>query len=133
MAFEWSQHDLQQVREENRRRQLLFERELLEQKLRYQKEMEAALPDQVPETTPSQGDVVAKLPKLEITKFNGPYEAWLSFWGKFSAEISGLDRQDSSGLAAVTKFDYLRELLELSVWLEISRGMKLKFLLQPHK
>ena len=50
-----------------------------------------------------------KLPKLTISKFNGKIEEWLSFWGKFSSEI------DSSNLAPLTKFGYLKELLEKHV------------------
>ena len=47
-----------------------------------------------------------KLPKLVITKYNGALENWLSFWNKFEAEI------DSTDLPAVTKFAYLKELVE---------------------
>ena len=47
-----------------------------------------------------------KLPKLLITKYNGALENWLSFWNKFEAEI------DSTDLPAVTKFAYLKELVE---------------------
>ena len=47
-----------------------------------------------------------KLPKLIITKYDGTYEKWLSFWNKFEAEI------DASELLAVTKFAHLKELLE---------------------
>ena len=50
-----------------------------------------------------------KLPKLTISKFNGKIEGWLSFWGKFSSEI------DSSNLAPLTKFGYLKELLKKHV------------------
>ena len=82
LAFERAQHELQQaLEEEDRKRQLNFERELLSQKLQYQKDLDAAHPDTI-----NQG-AVAKLPKLSITKFNGTYEAWLPFWGKFIAEI----------------------------------------------
>lgn len=47
----------------------------------------------------------AKLPKLSLTKFNGKIEEWLPFWGEFTSEI------DSTDLAALTKFRYLKELL----------------------
>ena len=48
-----------------------------------------------------------KMPKLVITKYDGTYERWLSFWNKFEAEI------DNTYLPAVTgKFSYLKELLE---------------------
>ena len=55
----------------------------------------------------------AKLPKLPITKFNGKIEAWLPFWGKFKSEI------DSTDLPALTRFSYLKELLEESVRTDI--------------
>ena len=50
-----------------------------------------------------------KLRKRTISKFDGKMEEWLSFWGKFSSEI------DSSNLAPLTKFGYLKELLEKHV------------------
>jgi hypothetical protein len=50
--------------------------------------------------------VSTKLPKLAITKFDGKYENWLPFWNKFIAEI------DSAELSPVTKFAYLKELVE---------------------
>ena len=49
------------------------------------------------------------MPKLIITKYDGTYGKWLSFWNKFEAEI------DSSDLPAVTKFAHLKELLESNV------------------
>ena len=57
--------------------------------------------------------VQTKLPKLELTKFNGTYTEWLPFWNKFQAEI------DKSSLAPVTKFAYLKELVEPKVRAEI--------------
>ena len=54
-----------------------------------------------------------KLPKLEITKFMGTYEGWLPFWNKFQAEI------DKTNLATVTKFAYLKELVDPKVRTEI--------------
>ena len=50
-----------------------------------------------------------KLPKLEITKFNGTHLDWTRFWNQFSVEI------DSSRLASVTKLSYLKEFLEPKV------------------
>ena len=50
-----------------------------------------------------------KLPKLSITKFDELFENWLPFWNKFEAEI------DSTIIPAVTKFAYLKELVELKV------------------
>ena len=54
-----------------------------------------------------------KMPKLVITKYVGTYERWLSFWNKFEAEIDSVD------LPAVTKFSYLKELLQPHVCDEI--------------
>ena len=50
-----------------------------------------------------------KLPKLSITKFDELFENWLPFWNKFEAEI------DSTIIPAVTKFAYLKELVELKL------------------
>jgi len=44
--------------------------------------------------------------KLVITKYDGTYEKWLSFWNKFEAEI------DAKDISPVTKFSHLKELLE---------------------
>ena len=54
-----------------------------------------------------------KLPKLSITKFDELFENWLPFWNKFEAEI------DSTILPAVTKFAYLKELVESKVTADI--------------
>ena len=82
---------------------MMFEQELLEQKAAY----ESKLKDEG-HTNQNNKLSGAKLPKLPITKFNGKYEAWLPFWGKFSSEI------DSASLPTLTKFSYLKELLEPS-------------------
>ena len=54
-----------------------------------------------------------KLPKLSITKFSGKYLDWLSFCNTFEVEI------DSTELSPVSKFGYLKELLEPNVRSEI--------------
>ena len=51
----------------------------------------------------------AKLSKLVIIKSNGTTQDWLRFWNQFEAEI------DKSQVAAVTKFSYLKELIEPKV------------------
>ena len=51
-------------------------------------------------------NIQAKLPKLVITKFNGTFTDWNRFWGQFTESI------DKSSLPAITKFSYLRELLD---------------------
>ena len=99
MEHQTKELQLKQARE----MQLEFECTQLELKLEYEKK---------------SSDVVTskehvKLPKLEITKFSGEYDAWLPFWNKFKVEI------DSSKLPAVTKFAYLKELLEPKIRVEV--------------
>ena len=91
---ETKEYHLAREREE----QLKFERHQLEQKAEFAKAQNST-PD-----LPHKQSV--KLPKLVITKYNGALENWLSFWNKFEAEI------DSTDLPAVTKFAYLKELVE---------------------
>ena len=55
----------------------------------------------------------AKLPKLVITKFKGSYSDWPRFWGQYTESI------EKSGLASITKFSYLRELLSDNVSREV--------------
>ena len=67
------------------------------------------------ETEECKTSSAARLPKLSITKFNGRIEEWLPFWGKFTSEI------DSTNQAPLTKFGYLKELLERHVSKDIDR------------
>ena len=90
---------------ESHKQQMEFEREILEQKAKFEKDREQQrLTTQT--TKECKLSSATKLPKLSISKFNGKTEEWLPFWGKFTSEI------DSSNLAALTKFGYLKELLE---------------------
>lgn len=91
--------------QKKRKEQLDFERAQLELKLEYDKKAADVNKHQ---SAPTKRDG-AKLPKLTITKFNGTYEAWLPFWNKFIAEVDSVD------LPAVTKFAYLKELVETKV------------------
>lgn len=70
-------------------------------------EIQSALPPQQAVTTPSDGQ--AKLPKLTITKFDGTYMNWPQFWGQFTETI------DKTNVQPITKFSYLRELLDFKV------------------
>lgn len=54
------------------------------------------------------GDVV-RMPKLVITKFDGTLQDWLRFRGQFESEF------DESSAPEVTKFSYLKELVNLKV------------------
>ena len=58
-------------------------------------------------TTPSY--IQAKLPKLMMTKFDSTYMDWPQFWGQFTEAI------DKTGVQLITKFSYLRELLDVKV------------------
>ena len=53
--------------------------------------------------------VQAKLPKQQITKFNGQFSDWLRFWNQFIAII------DSQNISPITKFSYLKEHLDPKV------------------
>ena len=91
--------------------ELRFQEKLHQTKLKYEAELQAA------KSTQSQHEpgesttlaVGAKLPKLVISKFNGTYMDWPRFWGQFTETI------DKSNIAAVSKFAYLRELLDSKV------------------
>ena len=85
-----------------REKQLEFERKQLEQKDEFSSKLKNSTQN-FPSHSSKQS---VKFPKLVITKYNGALENWLSFWNKFEAEI---DKED---LPAVTKFAYLKELVE---------------------
>ena len=93
---------------ENHKLQMEFEREILEQKAEFEKKCEQQKPA-TQTTEQCKSSSAAKLPKLSITKFNGRIEEWLPLWGKFTSEI------DSTDPAPLTKFGYLKELLERHV------------------
>lgn len=94
--------------EKEREKQLKFEKEKLEMKLKYEKSAELRKENQG-----ESSGLHAKLPKLSFTKYDGTYEQWLQFWNKFCVEI------ESTNLAPVTKFAYLKELLQLQVRADI--------------
>ena len=93
---------------EKYKKNMEFERQLPEQRGEFEKACEhekaAAL-----ESGQLKSFMAAKLSKLSITMFSGKVEDWLPFWGKFKSEI------DFSYLAKLTKFGYLKELLEKHV------------------
>ncbi|XP_022797625.1 uncharacterized protein LOC111335895 [Stylophora pistillata] len=93
---------------EKHNKNMKFERQLLEQRAEFETAREdekvAAL-----ESGQQNSSVAAKLTKLSITKFSGRVRDWLPLWGKFKSEI------DSSNLARLTKFVFLKELLEKHV------------------
>ena len=62
---------------------------------------------QVQKSTETTGATreVAKMPKLVITKFDGPPQDWMRFWGQVETRI------DKSSIPDVTKFSYLKEII----------------------
>ena len=79
-------------------------------KLDYEKKMEEMRKSQADQAAVSSNPVKsAKLPKLSITKFKGELTDWPRFWNQFEAEI------DHSTVAGVTKFSYLKELVDPKV------------------
>ena len=87
--------------------QLAFEKELFEQKLKFNQELEGKSSSNTNQTTShvesQEQGAVAKMPKLTITKFNGTKLDWKRFWGQFTEGI------DKSKMAAITKFSFLKE------------------------
>ncbi|XP_028408199.1 uncharacterized protein LOC114530777 [Dendronephthya gigantea] len=84
--------------------QLEYDKAKLEQQTQHEMKMEKLRNEQ----GKLQGKN-AKLPKLIITKFNGTPVDWLRFWNQFEAEV------DKADVAPVTKFSYLKELVDPKV------------------
>ena len=57
----------------------------------------------------NSSSIGAKLPKLEISKFQGTFLDWIRFWNQFETEI------DKAKLSQVAKFSYLKKLVVPSV------------------
>jgi hypothetical protein len=101
------------------RQKLQFEKELTEQRVCQEQELilekrkldleyhERLKEVQQSSTLHETGFV--KMPKLVITKFDGTPQDWVRFWGQFHAQI------DKSNVDPVTKFSYLKELVEIKV------------------
>ena len=52
-------------------------------------------------------DTASKLPKLMLKKFSGEVIQWQSFWDSYKSAM-----HNEKGLSVITKFSYLRDLLE---------------------
>ena len=106
IEIEKAKLELERVhKEEERKRELEHKDLILQQQIKFEKtQAEKSIDKQVKNV---------KLPKLSITKFSGKYSDWLSFWNTFEVEI------DSTELPSVSKFGYLKELLEPKVRSEI--------------
>ena len=108
-ARQLAEKEKDELQSTEREKQLEFEKEKLEMKLEYEKKSEEFKTGKQEESN----GLHAKLPKLSITKFDGTFEQWLPFKNKFCAEI------DSTDLKLVTKFVYLKELLQPKVRADI--------------
>ena len=97
-----------QMKENQFEKELRFEKEKYEKKIQLEKKLEENLKGMM-----SHKVANTKLSKLVITKFNGMYVDWMRFWSQFEAEI------DTVQIPAVTKFSYLKELLEKKVCLNV--------------
>ena len=88
-----------EIREKKFEEELRLEKAKLEQRFKYERKIEES----------RKGQVQTKLPKLVISKFKGTHTDWTRFWGQFEAEI------EAAEVSKVTKFFYLKELLEPKV------------------
>ena len=77
------------IEEAIQRKRLEYEKKLTKEQIKQERDKEIKI----------------KLPKLEITKFNGTHLDWVQFWSQYEVEI------DKSKLPAITKFSYLKELV----------------------
>jgi hypothetical protein len=90
-----------------------YEIKLHETKLKLESEHKAKMAEEKISKEACLSQVEAKLPKLVISKFNGDFMDWQRFWGQFTESI------EKSGLASISKFSYLKELLGDSVKREV--------------
>lgn len=88
-------------------KEMQFEEEKFQRRMAYEKKIEEARHVQI--NTKEKSKSNSKLPKLVISKFNGELTDWLRFWNQFQAEI------EAAEIPVVTKFSYLKELLEAKV------------------
>ena len=103
----------EELAERDRQKQLAFERTQLEMRLTYEKKIEETKQAKTTEPTSTQAAKTAKLPKLVITKFRGDLTDWPRFWSQFETEI------DKAEIAGVTKYSYLKELVDPKIRTEI--------------
>ena len=101
---EWQDNVSREEKQRQREEQLEHERQVYEANIKMKSELK--IPS---ESGSSKDEIQAKLPKLTITKFNGTFQDWTRFWNQFSETI------DKTGIPNVTKFAYLREVLDANV------------------
>ena len=99
----------EEKREEEKRKRIMNEEiELEKAKFQARAKLEKSLKTSLGDSENSSS-IGAKLPKLEISKFQGTFLDWTRFWSQFETEI------DKAKLTQVAKFSYLKELLVPSV------------------
>ena len=108
---EWQDNVSREGKQRQREEQLEHERQVYEAKIKMKSELK--IPS---ESGSSKDEIQAKLPKLTITKFNGTFQDWTRFWDQFSETIH------KTGIPNVTKFAYLRELLDANVRKTVARS-----------
>ena len=76
------------------------------QKMDMEKQLQANHSGITRETPAQPSTQSVKLQKYTITPFYGEYKDWLRFWNQFMVEVDG------SGIAEISKFNYLLELVK---------------------
>ena len=110
---EWQESCQQEKKRNAFEEQMKYEVKLHEVKMKLELDRQAQLKAETSSSEANVKQVEAKLPKLVITKFKGSYTDWPRFWGQYTKSI------EKSGLASITKFSYLRELLSDNVRREV--------------
>ena len=103
----------EELAEQDRQKQLEFERTQLEMRLTYEKKIEETKQVKTTEPTSTQAVKTTKLPKRVITKFRGDLTDWPRFWSQFETEINKAE------IAGVTRYSYSKELLHPKIQMEI--------------
>lgn len=113
---EWLENRNRDHETREREEQIKHETKLHETRMKFQTELQMAKAHHVAQeesksisASESTKGIQARLPKLVITKFDDTYMDWPRFWGQFEETI------DKTGIANITKFAYLRELLNNKV------------------
>ena len=102
--------------EEEAKRQRQFQYEMKLEEARQQMKIDLEKKSNGQKDKPlatSEQKIRVKLPKLEITKFQGTHLDWQRFWSQFEAEI------DKAEITQVAKFSYMKELIDSKVRMSI--------------
>ncbi|KAK2546733.1 hypothetical protein P5673_033632 [Acropora cervicornis] len=108
-ALHEHKREIELEREKLRQKQEAVERAHAEELEFEKKKLELKQVQTEPPEITAMASNVVKMPKLVITKFDGTPQDWVRFWGQFETQI------DKSSTLEVTKFSYLKELVDLKV------------------